>query len=118
MTTPPEPSFGIYRIDVSGEAQLTCLTRERGNVTILPPSVQTDPEQEVILRVLTSSIISHSPTVLVANHLASRWKHYHRGPPPDPGHLPYLRRRSKEARGRRPDNGACCSICPKPMAGR
>ena len=42
-------SSGIYRIEVAGSVEPACLTRtgDRG-VSILPPSAQPDPEQEVI----------------------------------------------------------------------
>jgi hypothetical protein len=62
-------SSGIYRINVAGDVQPACLTRDGDNrVTILPPSAQPNREQEVICYFMTSSIISRSPTVLVASH--------------------------------------------------
>jgi len=67
MTTTALPP-GIYRIDVAGGVKPECLTCERGNrVTILPPSAQADPEQQVIRCFMTSSIVCRSPTILVAS---------------------------------------------------
>lgn len=60
---------GIYRIIVAKfGAQPDLLTRyERKGVTLLPPSEAPVPEQEVIRRFSTSSIICRSPPLLVAN---------------------------------------------------
>jgi len=60
MTT-TELSPGIYRIAVAGRygnVEPALLTRhgEGGHVTILPPSAQPDPKQEVIRRLLMSSL--------------------------------------------------------------
>ena len=68
MTTTQLPP-GIYRINVAGGVEPACLTRQEERVTILPPSTQRDPEQEVIRRILTSSIVCCSPPHLVANPL-------------------------------------------------
>jgi len=63
-------SSGIYRIEVVGGVEVGCLTYESGDVvTILPPSAQLSSEQEVMRRFLTTSIVCHSPAILVANHL-------------------------------------------------
>jgi len=69
MTTTMLPD-GIYRIQVVGGAQPQYLTREKGSdaVTILAPSAQSDPDQEVMRRFLTSSIACCSPAILVANY--------------------------------------------------
>ena len=93
---------GIYRIDVAGGVEAECLTREKGNgVTILPPSSQPDPEQQVICCFMTSSIVCRSLTMLVASRPWERRKHHHRAPlPVHPWLLPYLQRRSRETRGR------------------
>ena len=67
MTTTQLPP-GIYRINVAGGVEPSYLTREEGGrVTILPPSAQSDPEQQVIRRFLTSSIVCRSPALLVAH---------------------------------------------------
>jgi hypothetical protein len=91
---------GIYRIDVAsgGGVERECLTRqgEKG-VTILPPSAQPNPQQEVIHRFLTSSIVFRSPAILVASHRWQRWQRRHREAHRDLTNLlPYLRRRSQE----------------------
>ena len=96
-----EVSPGIYRIAVvraSGVAPGELLTRQSGGgVTVLPPGAQPDPEQEVISRFLTSSIVCRSPTLLVENHPWSRaGKHHHHDPLPDASNLlPYLQRRPR-----------------------
>jgi hypothetical protein len=99
MTTTALPP-GIYRIAVVGGVERALLTRHgRNGVTILPPSAQTDLEQEVILRrFLTSSIIGRSPTLLVENRpWCSSGQHHHRDTLPAlPNLLPYLQRRSQE----------------------
>ena len=66
MTTTQVPP-GIYRIVVAGGVEPTCLTRSESAVTILPPSAQPDPDQEVIHRSLTSSTVCRWPVFLVAN---------------------------------------------------
>ena len=69
MTTTTLPN-GTYRIQVVGGAQPLYLTREKGSdaVTIYPPGAQSDPDQEVMCHLLTSSIICCSPAILVGNH--------------------------------------------------
>ena len=48
-------SSGIYRINVAGGVEPACLTRDGDKrVTILPPSAQPNPEQEVIRYFMTS----------------------------------------------------------------
>jgi len=62
-------SSGIYRIRVAGGVQPACLTRDGDNrVTILPPSAQPNPEQEVIRYFTTGWMICRLPTMLVASH--------------------------------------------------
>ena len=59
---------GIYRIAVARGSGSTheLLTRESDSrVTILPPGAKPDPEQEVICRFLTSSIVCRSQALLV-----------------------------------------------------
>ena len=74
MTTPEIPP-GIYRIVVVGlgvdgvQPEAEALTRHReDHVTIRPPNEVPDPEQEVICRFLTSSIVCRSSALLVENH--------------------------------------------------
>ena len=100
-------SPGIYHIVVDKpgrEVDSHRLTRHDANgVTILPPSVQHDPEQEVICRFLMSSIVCRSPALLVGNHPSRDGIHHHRTPLPHHTNLlPYLQRRSRETQGRRP----------------
>lgn len=69
MTTTALPD-GIYRIEalING-AQGQYLTRENsGTVTILLSSAQSDLNQEVMCRFLTSSIVCCSPAISVANY--------------------------------------------------
>ena len=67
MTTPQLPP-GIYNIiTVVGGAELYLTRDGKNGVTILSPSPEPDPEQEVIRRFLTSSIFCRSPALLVAN---------------------------------------------------
>ena len=67
-----EISPGIYRIAVArarGVAHGELLTRQSGGgITVLPPSVHPDPEQEVISCFLMSSIVCRSLAPLVENH--------------------------------------------------
>jgi hypothetical protein len=59
---------GIYYIVVAGGVEPARLTRDGEAVTILPPSFQPDPNQEVIsCHFMTSSIVCRSLVVLVAN---------------------------------------------------
>ena len=106
MTTTVLPP-GIYHIvvDKPGGVDSQRLTRHEANgVTILPPSAQHDPEQEVICRFLMSSMVCRSPALLVGNHPSRDGKHHHRTPLPHHTNLlPYLQRRSRETQGRRPD---------------
>ena len=99
MTT-TQLSSGLYRIAVaraSGGIAGGLLTRQgKDRVTILPPSAKPDPDQEVIRRFLTSSIVCRSPALLVENHPWSRGQHHHLNPLPDLSKLlPYLQRRSR-----------------------
>jgi hypothetical protein len=60
MATTTELAPGIYRIAVArhSDVEPALLTRhgEGGHVTILPPSAQPDPKQEVIRRFLMASL--------------------------------------------------------------
>jgi hypothetical protein len=71
MTTTEFPP-GIYRIVVAsfdGVEPPQALTRNGADhVTIRPANAVPDPEQEVICRFLTSSIVCRSPALLVENH--------------------------------------------------
>ena len=59
---------GIYRIEhVIYGGPVQYLTRSHGDVTILPSGGPSDPNQEVMCRFLTSSIVCCSPDILVAN---------------------------------------------------
>ena len=102
-----EISPGIYRIVVARiGVEPEVLTRHETGVTILPPGAQDDPEQEVVIcRCLMSSIVCSSLALLVGNHPWSRAaQHHHLTPLPyQTNLLPYLRRRSRETQGRRPD---------------
>ena len=96
MTT-TELSPGIYRIAVAKLDGVVpeLLTRHgKDGVTILPPSVQPDPEQQVICCFLTSSIVYRSPALLVGNHPWSRaGQHRHHAPlQVQTKLLPYLQR--------------------------
>ena len=62
-------SSGIYLIEAVGGVEVGYLTRESGNVTILPRSAQLSSEQKVMRRFLTSPNICRSPAILVGNHL-------------------------------------------------
>jgi hypothetical protein len=65
-TVPP----GIYHIVVAslGGVEPALLTRQgKNDVTVLPPSAQRDPEQEVMRRFLMSPIVCRSPALLVGN---------------------------------------------------
>jgi hypothetical protein len=69
MTTTALPN-GIYLIEapILNGTQGQYLTRENsGAVTILLSKGQRDPDQEVMCRFLTSSIVCCSPTILVAS---------------------------------------------------
>jgi len=68
MTTTTLPN-GTYRIEVTDRSsQPLCLTRENGSnvVTILPPNVQSDPDQKVTCHFLTSLIVCCSPSICIS----------------------------------------------------
>ena len=98
MTT-TELRPGIYRfLWERQDMDPNALARNsKDDVTIAPAIVQPDPDQEVICRFLTTSIVCHSPALLMGNHPWYRARHHHHRAPL-PGFskvLPYLRRQSQ-----------------------
>jgi len=67
MSTTELPS-GIYRIVVANAVEPTRLTRDGEHVTILPPGIVPEKDQEVMGCFMTSSTVCHSLVILVANH--------------------------------------------------
>lgn len=59
---------GIYRIIVANAVEPTRLTRDGDRITILPPGVKPEKDQEVMRGFMTSSIMCHSLVIVVANH--------------------------------------------------
>jgi len=66
MSTTELPA-GIYRIIVANAVDPTRLTRNGESITILPPGVVPEKDQEVMGCFMTSSTVCHSLVILVAN---------------------------------------------------